>query len=456
MLQAVWRWIYAAIHQIEKPDKPPLLHMFRRMLYARTKSDFDEAKQKFETDPLVLKYPQYVDHIEKAYFSRIEKWALYHRMELQLPTADVNTNNFVERSFRILKDMVFMRLKAYNLPDVTSILLSDGYKFYHTKLVDVGNGRFSVNTSASTQHATTTYTKDQVVEICDSMFMVESSKDENVHYMVDMRNNFCECSTGKLGGQCKHKQAISVLHNVSELAVLPTFDAHAQAMHHYMATGTWLEDSFYRGLNETEATSNVTDYIEDRRAEPYQDVTSFDDAAGDGADQEDGLAGGGADQEDMSVDDEDDNEEESEVLWVRYLNAKVNLERKMREQLQDKDFRKCLKKYTTSMEKITSGNLKQHMYSFALPSSVSKQALMIPVQTTAISRRRNPHGGRGVSTDGRRVQDAPHRMEMVLDADDNDEEYVYHSLPPQRLPPKRKAHNLMAAVDSNQPNAKKH
>ena len=158
----------------------------------------------------------------------------------------------------------------------------------------------------------------------------------------------------------------------------------------------------------------------------------------------------------MSVDDEDDNEEESEVLWVRYLNAKVNLERKMREQLQDKDFRKCLKKYTTSMEKITSGNLKQHMYSFALPSSVSKQALMIPVQTTAISRRRRPHGGRGVSTDGRRVQDAPHRMEMALDTDDNDEEYVYHSLPPQRLPPKRKAHNLMAAVDSNQPNAKKH
>ena len=95
------------------------------------------------------------------------------------------------------------------------------------------------------------------------------------------------------------------------------------------------------GLKETEATSNVSNYIEDRRAEPYQDVISFNDAAGDGADQEDvpvgggadqedGLAGGGADQEDMSVDDEDDNEEESEVLWVRYLNAKVNFERKMR------------------------------------------------------------------------------------------------------------------------------
>ena len=75
---------------------------------------------------------------------------------------------------------------------------------------------------------------------------------------------------------------------------------------------------------------------------------------------------------------------------------------------------------------------------------------MIPVQTTAISRRRRPHGGRGVSTDGRRVQDAPHRMEMELDTDDNDEEYVFYSLPPQRLAQKRKAHDLMAAVDSNQ------
>ena len=30
----------------------------------------------------------------------------------------------------------------------------------------------------------------------------------------------------------------------------------------------------------------------------------------------------------MPVYEEDENEEESEVLWVRYLNAKVNLERK--------------------------------------------------------------------------------------------------------------------------------
>ena len=150
-------------------------------------------------------------------------------------------------------------------------------------------------------------------------------------------------------------------------------------------------------MKETEATSNVSNYIEDRRAEPYQDVTSFDDAAGDGddqediaaaagggvdqeealvgggADQEDIPARGGADQEDMSVDDDDENEEQSEVLWVRYLNAKVNFERKMREQLQDKDFKKCLKKYTSAMEKVSSGSLKQHMYSFALPSSVSKR-----------------------------------------------------------------------------------
>ena len=103
----------------------------------------------------------------------------------------------------------------------------------------------------------------------------------------------------------------------------------------------------YEKTNVT--SSNVSNYIEDRRAEPYQDVTSFDDAAGDGADQEDipaaagggvdqeeALAGGGvdqeealvgggtdqediparggADQEDMSVDKEDENEEESEVL----------------------------------------------------------------------------------------------------------------------------------------------
>ena len=53
----------------------------------------------------------------------------------------------------------------------------------------------------------------------------------------------------------------------------------------------------------------------------------------------------------ITVDDDDENEEQSEVLWVRYLNAKVNFERKMREQLQDKDL-KCESSYKIKLKKI--------------------------------------------------------------------------------------------------------
>ena len=69
------------------------------------------------------RYPQFYTHISESYLHRVHKWALYSRLELQLPTGGANTSNLVEASFRVLKDFIFKRQKAYNLTELLDVLV---------------------------------------------------------------------------------------------------------------------------------------------------------------------------------------------------------------------------------------------------------------------------------------------------------------------------------------------
>ena len=122
----------------------------------------------------------------------------------------------------------------------------------------------------------------------------------------------------------------------------------------------------------------------------------------------------------------------------------------------DKNFRKCLKKYTSSVQKVGNSqpeNMKQHLYAFGQSLGKSKRGSRIPVQTTAVSRRKFPHGGRAVGLAGRRVQDCPKRMRMEVTATDD---YLAHTLPIQKPQQPRQPHNLTIAESRNVANAKKH
>ena len=56
--------------------------------------------------------------------------------------------------------------------------------------------------------------------------------------------------------------------------------------------------------------------------------------------------------------------------------------------------------------------MKQHLYVFGQSLGKSKRGSRIPMQTTAVSRRKYPHSGRAVGMAGRRVQDGPKRMRI--------------------------------------------
>ena len=78
---------------------------------------------------------------------------------------------------------------------------------------------------------------------------------------------------------------------------------------------------------------------------------------------------------------------------------------------------------------------------------------MIPVQTTAVARRRYKHRGRGVSQGGRRHKEVERRSQMCVT---DTSEIVWHQIQTRKKPRLQLEHSLDLAVTNNRQNAKKH
>ena len=159
------------------------------MVYAETSADFNKALENLYTDDIAAKHQNFIVHIEKSYLDRTESWSMHFRKEKNLPTHNVNTNNHIESSFRIMKDKIFNRSKCHNLPDLTEFLLNDESSFYASKLIDIGNNRINYQ-AVSEQYsrpASNPFKEEDICEIAEGIFMVESQTKPGEFYMVDMR-----------------------------------------------------------------------------------------------------------------------------------------------------------------------------------------------------------------------------------------------------------------------------
>ena len=58
---------------------------------------------------------------------------------------------------------------------------------------------------------------------------------------------------------------------VAEFSVLPIHDNSARAMYHYIATGTTVDDTFYRDLECPNDAPIVLQYVEEHRAGVHED-----------------------------------------------------------------------------------------------------------------------------------------------------------------------------------------
>ena len=140
LLQAVWSWLWKADHEIEHNNRPTLLNVFKKVVYAENTEQFETHTTNMKNDETYQKYENFKAHVEKKLLPRYKEWSLKERMENKLPTHNQNTTNYVEYSFRVTKEIQFSRIRAYNLTDLVGICLDDS-KYYTRRCVDVSHNR---------------------------------------------------------------------------------------------------------------------------------------------------------------------------------------------------------------------------------------------------------------------------------------------------------------------------
>jgi len=207
VLQAVWRWLWNAAHNIQKEDRQPLMQKFRSILYATTEVEADTLYQQLLE--LAEDYDNCCAYFQ-SWWDRREAWCMAWRNIASL--RGHNTNNYAEVTIRLFKDNVLSRCKAYNAVAIVDFIMSTMEKFYSNRLQCFANGRVSMHhlllekLLASCRYISS---KDDIL-IAEShgAYLVPSEHDNALLYEVDAGSGVCTCPYGMSGRCCKHQIAV--------------------------------------------------------------------------------------------------------------------------------------------------------------------------------------------------------------------------------------------------------
>jgi len=208
-MQALWRWLWDAKHNITKEDRKPLMQNFCAVLYSPDKT---EAAQLFSD--LIQSadlYTNFQQHIQTLWDRRAE-WCLAWRNVPQL--RGHQTNNYAEVTVRLFKDNVLTRCKAYNAVAIVDFIVTVMERFYRNRLERFANGRVTMHhlllekLSARTGYITGRQDIQVLTASSGPSYLVPSEADCGVLYEVDVTVGVCTCPAGMSGECCKHQLAV--------------------------------------------------------------------------------------------------------------------------------------------------------------------------------------------------------------------------------------------------------
>ena len=317
LLQALWRWLWDTRHQIGKDDRPHLLRLFKAMMYAEDEEELTDRCAAITTDPISVRYPQFVAHINSI-LSRRAEWSLVDRLNLSI--RGNNTTAYCEAGMRVLKDKIFHRLRAYNIVQLADFMLTRYEDYHMCRLTDVANNRlpsYSVTYRLYPNH--NGISLDDVTSAGNDQYTVLSSGGVQI-YDVDMQLHTCTCPVGKTGAPCKHQAAVVKKFGVASLNFLPVHSITQRKKFHYIATGNnSLNDRWFQPLhdgllddnrrdNDDDDDDNRGDNDDDNRGDNDDDNRGDNDDDNRGDNDDDNR---GDNDDDNRGDNDDDNDDDN-------------------------------------------------------------------------------------------------------------------------------------------------
>ena len=162
----------------------------KQLVYAKSEPMLELSYKQFKECEIVKKYPNYLMHIESQW-SRRREWAICYRTHLL--TRGNQTNNYAEAGIRIVKELVFNRVKAYNIIQMFSFIIECFELYYMRKLLSFAHNRVDRYISLKYQGMKSAgICEDHIQKLeNENTFLVNSQTERSVKYLVDMNLGIC-------------------------------------------------------------------------------------------------------------------------------------------------------------------------------------------------------------------------------------------------------------------------
>ena len=133
ILQALWRYLLNSQNGVLQTDRQLIFEAFRKLFFCKTVQDAEKEYNKFMANEMLMtivdgewmlivkKYPKVFDYL-KNLWSRKKEWLPASIKDQHLITRGHSTNNLSEANFRIVKDKIMERLKAFSLVQLFDFL----------------------------------------------------------------------------------------------------------------------------------------------------------------------------------------------------------------------------------------------------------------------------------------------------------------------------------------------
>ena len=273
-LQSMWRWLLCSKNSIHKDKRQYLMNLVRKLVYAKKETELNTEYQQFKSNTVANQYPNFMAHME-GYWKLRNDWAICFRNGETM--RGINTNNYAESGIRILKDIVFNRVKAYNLVQLFDFLTVTFELYYERRLLAVAHNRMDRYISLKYKGLGVAKINQESIRqstTAGHVYLVKSTVYADKEYEIDTQKWTCTCTVGRTGypsGEpCKHQHAVANKLNVTAPNLLPYFNADGRYLHALIAVGPHRvgEKNFYAGMKETTSsniqasTCNPTDSVE--------------------------------------------------------------------------------------------------------------------------------------------------------------------------------------------------
>ncbi|XP_077289686.1 uncharacterized protein LOC143913658 [Arctopsyche grandis] len=232
VVKCAWNWLNCN-NNVPKSMREEIYYSVKQLIYCPTEKDLWDLYTYLHKKYAIL--PKFVTYLETMWPNR-PLWSSAYRSNV--PVNENCAFNYVEVTFKIMKECLMERIQNYDLTQLIDFILVHYEAYVKRRLIDYSRGKVCKSLLYKYIPPTCIINPSMIIpsEIDNTCYFVPSESDYSIKYMVDVKHCICSCDTGKTGQLCKHLcGVINQIENPTDGVNAPQ---NFKDMLHLIATGS--------------------------------------------------------------------------------------------------------------------------------------------------------------------------------------------------------------------------